>query len=129
MSDVRISNREIYDSVQELKLMVTTVQTEVAHLKDRAARTWHVWLCGPGPAGEPACGHLGGRTGRGLTHQAQPARIGTQANGPTTPNTTSTQSVVSTVILLRQRVGPPPEASGPRSQQRSSREQAGPTCP
>lgn len=33
-SGVRVSNREIYDSVQELKLMVATIQTEVAYLKE-----------------------------------------------------------------------------------------------
>lgn len=40
MADVRISNREIYDSVQELKLMMATVQAEVASLKEgRISRT------------------------------------------------------------------------------------------
>lgn len=39
-SGVRVSNREIYDSVQELKTMVATINVEIAYLKEgRVSRT------------------------------------------------------------------------------------------
>jgi len=54
MSDeVRITNREIYDLVQEVKVKLTetmaSTEVRLSHLEDRAARPWHVWLAVVGP--------------------------------------------------------------------------------
>lgn len=56
MSDrpVTITNREIYDAVQEVKVKLTelaaTTEVRLSHLEARAGRPWDVWLAVAGSA-------------------------------------------------------------------------------